>query len=133
MTSLLMSSPPISFLTRLFRCRYSNSRDVVASSPSFFRPAARAPRRTYSFIKLFKQFIKTLYGVQCGEFVCEFCLFFLDLRPSSRFHQPSRSARALLTLKATPHVMRLTMGMLNLKRYGEYYMFLNPLILNCLG
>ena len=26
----------------------SNSRDVVASSPSFSRPAARAPRRTYS-------------------------------------------------------------------------------------
>ena len=58
---------------------------------------------------------------------------FLDLRPSSRFHQPSRSARALLTLKAIPPVMRLTMGMLNLKRYGEYCMFLNPLILNCLG
>ena len=73
MTSLLMSSPPISFFTRLFRCRYSNSRDVVASSPSFFRPAARAPRRACSqaiFIKLFKQFIKWLYGVQCGEFVC---------------------------------------------------------------
>ena len=60
-------------------------------------------------------------------------VFVLDLRPSSRFHQPSRSARALLTLKATPPVMRLTMRMLNLKRYGEYYMFLNPLILNCLG
>ena len=26
----------------------SNSRDVVASSPSFSRPAARAPRRTFS-------------------------------------------------------------------------------------
>ena len=26
----------------------SNSRDVVASSPWFFRPAARAPRRAYS-------------------------------------------------------------------------------------
>ena len=45
MTSLLMSSPPISISHRLFRCRYSNSRDVVASSPSFSRPAARAPRR----------------------------------------------------------------------------------------
>ena len=29
--------------------RNSNSRDVVASSPSFSRPAARAPRRTYSY------------------------------------------------------------------------------------
>ena len=29
----------------LFRCRYSNSRDVVASSPSFSRSAARAPQR----------------------------------------------------------------------------------------
>ena len=36
MTSLLMSSPPISLLHRPFRCTYSNSRDVVASSPSFF-------------------------------------------------------------------------------------------------
>ena len=44
--SLLMSSPrTISISHRLFRCRDSNSRDVVASSPSFSRPAARAPRR----------------------------------------------------------------------------------------
>ena len=33
MTSLLMSSPPISISHRLFRCRYSNSRDAVASCP----------------------------------------------------------------------------------------------------
>ena len=42
MTSLLMSFAPISIS---HRCRYSNSRDVVASSPSFSRPAAKAPRR----------------------------------------------------------------------------------------
>ena len=42
MTSLLMSSPPISISHRLFRCRHSNFRDAVASSPSFSRPAARA-------------------------------------------------------------------------------------------
>ena len=41
MFSLLMSSPPIS----ISRCRYSNSRDVVASSASFSRPAARTPWR----------------------------------------------------------------------------------------
>ena len=41
MTSLLMSSPPISISHRLFRCGYSNSGDVVASSRSFSRPAAR--------------------------------------------------------------------------------------------
>ena len=40
MTSLLMSSPPINISHRLFRCRFSNSRDVVASSPSFSRPSA---------------------------------------------------------------------------------------------
>ena len=34
--------------TALFRCRYSNSRIVVASSPSFSRPAARVPRRACS-------------------------------------------------------------------------------------
>ena len=47
MTSLLMSSPPISISHRLFRCRYSNSRDVVASFPSFSRPAARVHRRAW--------------------------------------------------------------------------------------
>ena len=39
MTSLPMPSPPISILHRLFRCRYSNSRDVIASSPSFCQSA----------------------------------------------------------------------------------------------
>ena len=48
MTSLLMSSTPISILHRLFQCRYSNSRDVVVSSCSFSRSAARAPRRACS-------------------------------------------------------------------------------------
>ena len=48
MTSLLMSSPPISISHRLFQCRYSNSRDVIASSPSFSRPTARAPRTACS-------------------------------------------------------------------------------------
>ena len=45
MASLLMSSPPISILHRLFWCGYSNSTDVVASSSSFSRPVARASRR----------------------------------------------------------------------------------------
>ena len=44
MTSLLMSSPPISISHWLFRCIYSNSSDVVASPPSFSRPAARVPQ-----------------------------------------------------------------------------------------
>ena len=39
---LLMSSPPISNLHRLFRCRYSNYRDV-ASSPSFSAPPPECP------------------------------------------------------------------------------------------
>ena len=39
-----ISSPPISISHRLFRCRYSNSKDVVASSPFFSCPAAIAPR-----------------------------------------------------------------------------------------
>ena len=45
---LLMSSPPISILHQLFQCRYSNSRDVVVSSPSFFLPTTRVPRRACS-------------------------------------------------------------------------------------
>ena len=48
MMSLLMSSPPISISHRLFRCRYSNSKDVVASSPFFSHSAARAPQRACS-------------------------------------------------------------------------------------
>ena len=43
MTSLLMSSPPISISHRIFRCRNSNSWDIVASSPSFSHPTARVP------------------------------------------------------------------------------------------
>ena len=39
MPSLPMPSPPISISHRLFRCRYSNSRDVIASSPSFCQSA----------------------------------------------------------------------------------------------
>ena len=35
----------VSISNRLFQCRYSNSRDVVASSPSFSCPTARSPRR----------------------------------------------------------------------------------------
>ena len=42
-TSLLMSSPPISISHRLFRCRYSKSRDVRSCKLS-----ARAPRRACS-------------------------------------------------------------------------------------
>ena len=48
MTSLLMQSPLISISHRLFRSGYSNSRDVVARSPSFSRPSTRALRRTCS-------------------------------------------------------------------------------------
>ena len=44
MTSFLMSSPPSSISHRLFRCRYSNSRDVVASSPSFPAPPPGHPK-----------------------------------------------------------------------------------------
>ena len=42
MTSLLMSSPPISISYQLFRYRYSNSRDVVASSPFLFPPRRKS-------------------------------------------------------------------------------------------
>ena len=43
MTSLPMPFLPIIILHQLFCSRYSNSRDVVASSPSFSCPAAREP------------------------------------------------------------------------------------------
>ena len=45
MASLLMSSMPISISHPLFRCKYTHSRDVVVSCPSFCCPAARAPQR----------------------------------------------------------------------------------------
>ena len=44
MRSLLMSSPPISTSHRLFRCRYSNSRDVVAIYPFSSHPGELARR-----------------------------------------------------------------------------------------
>ena len=44
MMSLLMSSPQISISHPLFQCRYSHSRDVVASCPSFCCPAATSPQ-----------------------------------------------------------------------------------------
>ena len=45
MMSLLMSSMPISISHPLFQCKYTHSRDVVASCPSFCCPAARTPQR----------------------------------------------------------------------------------------
>ena len=48
MMSLQMSSPPISISHQLFLCGYSNSRDVVASSPSFSHPAVQASPRACS-------------------------------------------------------------------------------------
>ena len=48
MTSILVSSLPITISHRLFWCTYSNSRDVAASSPSFSHPAARLSRRASS-------------------------------------------------------------------------------------
>ena len=45
-----MSSPPISILDQFFWCRYSNSRDVVASSLFFSCPATRVPWRTCTLL-----------------------------------------------------------------------------------
>ena len=45
MTSMLMSSPSISILHQLFQCRYSNSGNVVASSPCVSHLAARESQR----------------------------------------------------------------------------------------
>ena len=43
----------IGILHQPFRCRYSNWRDVVASSPSFLRLAARVPQRGYAKARLY--------------------------------------------------------------------------------
>ena len=63
-----VASPPISISHRLFRCRYSNSRDVVASSTSFFRPAARAPLRAW-----WKAIHLLLFPVNCSPFLKSYC------------------------------------------------------------
>ena len=50
-TNVISANKNFAFSHRLFWCRYSNSRDVVASSPStpsFSLPSARAPRRACS-------------------------------------------------------------------------------------
>ena len=44
-TTNVISTNQRKFSHRLFRCRYSNSRDVVTSSPFFSCSVARAPRR----------------------------------------------------------------------------------------
>ena len=62
-TSLLMPSPPISISHRLFQSRYSNSRDVVASSPSFSGHAARAPRRACSQAKAGAAVVLTISSI----------------------------------------------------------------------
>ena len=54
-TSLEYIISPISISHRLFRFRYSNSSNVVASSPYFSRPAARAPRRACSQASLISE------------------------------------------------------------------------------
>ena len=41
--SSLMSSPPISISHRLFRCRYSNSRDELQALPPFPAPKTKCP------------------------------------------------------------------------------------------
>ena len=43
---ITMSSPRISILQQLFWRRYSNSRNIVASSPYFSCPATRAPHES---------------------------------------------------------------------------------------
>ena len=64
MTLLLMSSLPINTSHRLFRCRYSNSRDVVVSPPSFPAPLPEHPgelaHRLHSSRELHLRI--TLYG-----------------------------------------------------------------------
>ena len=59
MMSLPKSSPPKSSSHWLFQCRYSNSTDIVASSPSFPRPATTLPRRACSWAKAITAHCKT--------------------------------------------------------------------------
>ena len=59
MMSLPKSSPPKSISHWLFQCRYSNSTDIVASSPSFPRPATTFPRRACSWAKAITAHCKT--------------------------------------------------------------------------
>ena len=83
MTSLLISSPLISILHRLFGCRDSNPRDVVASSPSFSCPAARVPLRacsqTISYINLNVQLKKKPHPVVQEKTIFLLGKYFLKL------------------------------------------------------
>ena len=69
MMSLLMSPLPMSILHRLFRCRYLNSRDVVASSPSFSRPATNLVPRVLSYPSLQseRERERPWLGLACGS------------------------------------------------------------------
>ena len=61
MTSLLVSSLPINISHQLFQSRYLNSRDLVASSSSFSRPAARAPQRACTQTGQFPQWVPSRF------------------------------------------------------------------------
>ena len=68
MMSLLMSSLPISFSHPLFQCRYSNSRDVVASCPSFCCHDPRAPQRACWHLLYIERKIGNDFGGEMVDF-----------------------------------------------------------------
>ena len=86
---LQMSSPPISISHRLFRCRCPNSKDVVASSPFFSCPAARAPRgacspaNKWSHPSRFRPFYRSPF-IFVWRVILSFFAFFFFI-PSSFF------------------------------------------------
>ena len=79
LTSLLMSSLPISISQHLFRCRYSNSRDVVASSPSFSSLLLDHPREPARKLRL----LGVLLHVVTGKKFASRWLSRLQDRPSN--------------------------------------------------
>ena len=73
MTPLLRSSPPINSIShRLFRCRHSNSRDAVASSPFYSHHVARAPRRACSQTRYIHNVLPTMLSIHLNIYPCTF-------------------------------------------------------------
>ena len=119
MTSLLMSSPPISISHWLFRCKYSNSRDVVASS--FSRPDAKASQRACSQAKIrikynTRTFLDFFTAIKC---ICQPILAFL---------QTEMTLFATFSLTSTSEILTLSYawGLKKIPLSGGAFLGPNP-------
>ena len=72
-TPLLMSSPPTSISHCLFRCRYSNSRDAVSSSPFIPTPPPERPGELARRLDIYSHnVLPTMFYIHINIYPCTF-------------------------------------------------------------